>query len=247
MYTITIFSVLAGVIGTGAGGLIGLLFKNKGNKPVSCVLSFAGGVMISVVLFDLVPEATKIAVDAGLSFWVILVALLGGMAIIALLNFFIETKRTKNKFSKNKLLNSGIVMAIAIGLHNLPEGIALGSSGSISTANAVAITVLLGLHNMPEGMAITVPLLSGGQSAKKSVAAAFLSGSVTVLGALIGFFAGNISPAVICVSLSFAAGAMTYVSFTEVFYQAYSLFGGKLTYFYAVIGIVIGMLVIFLI
>ena len=248
--TLILTTAIAGVVGTGLGGLVGALLQKDSNRTVSLLLSFAGGVMLSVVCFDLVVEA--IETNAGL-LWVIL-SIAIGVAVTYLLNYLIDRgtdpeiphidenhpktaddldelihfdhlehhyARHDNKLS---LFVAGIVMACAIALHNVPEGMTIGASyasndGMMGTA-ALVLAVLIGLHNIPEGMAVSVPLISGGMKKYKAVLLTAASGVPTVLGALLGYLLGEIGPLGLTISLGFASGAMLYVVFGEILPQS---------------------------
>ncbi len=272
--TIIVTTALAGVVGTGVGGLVGALLQKDSNRMVSLLLSFAGGVMLSVVCFDLVVEA--IETEAGLA--VVIVAVAAGVAITYLLNWLIDRKtnpevahidenhpttaddldelihsdhlehhRNDNKLS---LFVAGIVMACAIALHNVPEGMTIGASyavndGAMGSA-ALLLAVLIGLHNIPEGMAVSVPLIGGGMGKVKAVLITAASGIPTILGALLGYWLGEIGAMGLALSLGFASGAMLYVVFGEILPQSILMYHSKLPAFSAIAGILVGILVIFL-
>ena len=273
--TLLAVTAIAGVAGTGIGGLVGALLQKDSNRSVSLLLSFAGGIMLSVVCFDLIVEA--IETGAGLGTVIFSVAL--GVAVIYVLNYLIDRStnpevphidknhpktaddldelihsdhfevhhaHSENRFS---LFVAGMVMACAIALHNVPEGMTIGASyasnnGALGTA-AIALAVLIGLHNIPEGMAVSVPLISGGMNRFKAVLVTALTGIPTMAGALLGFWLGEIGPVGLAISLGFASGAMLYVVFGEILPQAILMYHSKLPAFSAIIGILLGILIIF--
>jgi ZIP family zinc transporter len=110
---------------------------------------------------------------------------------------------------------------------------------------ALVLAILIGLHNIPEGMAVSVPLISGGMSRWKAVLITAASGVPTVLGALLGFAIGEIGPIGLTLSLGFASGAMLYVVFGEILPQSILMYHSKLPAFATVGGILVGMLIIF--
>ena len=273
--TLILTTALAGVAGTGIGGLIGAMLQKDSNRTVSLLLSFAGGVMLSVVCFDLVTEAVE--TNAGL--WVAVVAIAAGVAITYFLNYLIDRKtnpevphidkdhpRTADdldelihsdhleqhyarKDSKLGLFVAGIVMASAIALHNVPEGMTIGASyasnNGVMGSAALVLAVLIGLHNIPEGMAVSVPLISGGMSKAKAVLITASTGVPTILGALLGYVLGEIGPMGLTLSLGFASGAMLYVVFGEILPQSILIYHSKLPAFSTIAGILLGMLIIF--
>ena len=273
--TLLLTTALAGVGGTGLGGLVGALLQKDSNKTVSLLLSFAAGVMLSVVCCDLVMEAVETQVGVG--FVVFAIAL--GVAVTFLLNHLIDRKTNPEvphidenhpktaddldelihsdhlhhhyakKDGKLGLFVAGVVMASAIALHNVPEGMTIGASyasnDGVMGSAALILAVLIGLHNIPEGMAVSVPLISGGMKKVKAVLITAASGIPTILGALLGFLLGEIGPLGLTISLGFASGAMLYVVFGEILPQSILMYHSKLPAFSTIVGILVGLLIIF--
>ncbi len=273
--TLLATTAIAGVMGTGIGGAIGAMLQKESNKIVSLLLSFAAGVMLSVVSFDLVTEA--IETDVGIYFVIGSIAL--GVIVIYLLNHWIDQKTNPevphidkdhpktaddldelihsdhlkqhyisndNKFS---LFIAGVIMACAIALHNVPEGMTIGASyasnNGVLGKSALTLAVLIGLHNIPEGMAVSVPLIVGGMPKWKAVLITAVSGVPTILGALLGYAIGDMGPLGLALSLGFASGAMLYVVFGEILPQAFLLHHSKLPAFSGIAGMLVGLLIIF--
>jgi len=143
-----------------------------------------------------------------------------------------------------------VVMACAIALHNVPEGMTIGASyaagdGGVLDGAALVLAVLIGLHNIPEGMAVSVPLISGGMAKWKAVLITACTGIPTILGALLGYLLGEIGPLGLTISLGFASGAMLYVVFGEILPQSILMYHSKLPAFSAIGGILAGLLIIF--
>ena len=273
--TLLAATALAGVVGTGVGGLIGALLQKDSNRTVSLLLSFAGGVMLSVVCFDLITEA----IETNVGVFTVICAVALGVSVIYLLNHLIDRKTNPevphiddnhpqtaddldelihsnhldqhyaNNDNKFALFIAGIVMASAIALHNVPEGMTIGaayaSNNGVMGSAALVLAVLIGLHNIPEGMAVSVPLISGGMNKGKAVLITALSGVPTMLGALLGYLLGEIGAFGLALSLGFASGAMLYVVFGEILPQAILMYHSKLPAFAAIAGILVGMLIIF--
>ena len=273
--TLILTTALAGVAGTGVGGLIGALLQKNSTRTVSLLLSFAGGVMLSVVCCDLVIESVGTQVHLA----IVLSSIALGVAITYILNYLIDRKTNPelenidashpktadgldelihsdhlehhyaNHDNKLALFVAGIVMASAIALHNVPEGMTIGASyagnDGVMGKAALALAVLIGLHNIPEGMAVSVPLISGGMGKFKAVLITASSGIPTVLGALLGYALGEIGPVGLTISLGFASGAMLYVVFGEILPQAILMYHSKLPAFSAITGILAGLLIIF--
>ena len=274
-------TALAGMGGTGMGGLISCLFRKDSSKTVSLLLSFAAGVMTSVVCFDLLTEALH---PDGKSNNVVLVVLgvLAGYVIIALLNAWIDRNtnhevahidenhpRTADSLEelthanhlqehregrqpRSGLFLAGLVMAAAIALHNIPEGMVIGASfartarETLLNRGGLTMAIVIGLHNIPEGMAVAVPLISGGMPKWRSAAVTALTGFPTILGALLGFTVGAMGATALALSLSFASGAMLYVVFGELLPESILMWRSKLPATATIIGMLTGLVIIYL-
>lgn len=151
--------------------------------------------------------------------------------------------------SKLSLFVAGVVMACAIALHNIPEGMTIGASFAVSDnlmwGTGMIMAVLIGLHNIPEGMAVAVPLISGGTGRARATLITAACGLPTLLGAWLGFWLGDIGPLGLTLSLGFASGAMLYVAFGEILPEAYLIYRSKLPAFAVMVGLALGMFMIF--
>ena len=142
-------------------------------------------------------------------------------------------------------------MAAAIALHNVPEGMVIGSSFArmssqiLNNRGGLTMAMVIGLHNIPEGMAVAVPLISGGMSKWRSVGVTALSGAPTILGAALGFLIGAISPTALVISLSVASGAMLYVVFGELLPESILMWKSKLPAALVILGILTGLIIIY--
>lgn len=281
VWSIIGITALAGMGGTGMGGLVSCLFRKDSSKTVSLLLSFAAGVMTSVVCFDLLTEALHsdgIRNSVGL----VVIGVLVGYVVIALLNAWIDRNtdhevahidenhpRTADSLEelthanhlqehregrqpRSGLFLAGLVMAAAIALHNVPEGMVIGASfartaqETLLNRGGLTMAIVIGLHNVPEGMAVAVPLISGGMPKLRSVIVTALTGFPTILGALLGFGVGAMDPTALAVSLSFASGAMLYVVFGELLPESILMWRSKLPATATIIGMLTGLVIIYL-
>ena len=281
IWSIIAITALAGMGGTGMGGLVSCLFRKDSSKTVSLLLSFAAGVMTAVVCFDLLSEALHTNTGHG-DVLLVVFGVLVGYVVIALLNDWIDRKtnhevahidenhpRTAdsleelthaNHFQEHRegrqprsgLFLAGLVMAAAIALHNVPEGMVIGASfartatQSLLNRGGLTMAIVIGLHNIPEGMAVAVPLISGGMPKWRSVVITALTGFPTILGAVLGFTLGAMGPVALALSLSFASGAMLYVVFGELLPESILMWRSKLPAAAVIIGILTGMLIIYM-
>lgn len=148
-----------------------------------------------------------------------------------------------------QLMVAGIVMACAIALHNIPEGMTIGAGFAIEDEavmnSGMILAVLIGIHNIPEGMAVAVPLISGGMSKIRAILLTAASGLPTLLGAWLGFWLGDIGPIGLALSLGFASGAMLYVVFGEIIPESVLIYKSKAPSFAVIVGMLLGLVLIF--
>ena len=252
---ILILSAIAGSGGMGLGGLLTALI-GKRSPSMSCyLLSFAGGVMISVVCFGLVPESVELS-NVPLS----IAGLVLGVAVVMVLNNIVDKITVVGKenlkihhtseelhhggnIDSTKLIRSGILMLTVIALHNIPEGMAIGAAGSYDARFGIVLTVMIALHNIPEGMAVAAPLIAGGIHKAKVVFFTALSGITTLVGALIGILLGSISDATVALSLSAAGGAMLYVVFGEIIPHSVVMTKNRVATIVTLAGVIVGLMV----
>ena len=143
-----------------------------------------------------------------------------------------------------EMTKTGILMMLAIAVHNLPEGLVIGSSELKSRGLLMAL--LIGLHNIPEGIAVAAPLIAGGMKKWKAILITASTGIPTLIGAVIGYYIGLASATFVAVSLGIAAGAMLAVIFAEMLPESLKLNESKAPGFAAVISVVIGAVAIYL-
>lgn len=275
---VVIITAIAGVIGTGLGGFFGVVLSKDSSKMVSLLLAFAGGIMLAVVCFDLIPSSFRPeGADGQMPLWMVMTGIIVGYAVVYVLNYIIDRNTNpeiehiddkhphtaddldelihSDHYSKHKnsneagLLTAGIVMACAIALHNMPEGMVIGASYAghhtvLGGSAGLIIAIVIGLHNIPEGMAVSVPLVAGGMPKTKAVVLTALSGAPTIIGAMIGYGLGLLSPVWLCLSLSFASGAMAYVVLGELLPESVLMWKSKAPGVAAMIGILIGIVLV---
>lgn len=278
-----VITFIAGVGGTGLGGVVGAVFKKDNSKIASLLLAFAGGVMLAVVCFDLILEALNPsgAVEQ-ISVFIVIAGILLGYCVVFLINHLIDKKtnvevahideqhpQTADSLDelihydhyshhaneegaesrKKRLFGAGIIMAFAIALHNIPEGMVIGASmvraGTIESGAGLLLAIIIGLHNIPEGMAVAVPLISGGMKKPLAVLMTAISGFPTVIGAMLGYALGMLGPTWMSMALAFASGAMLYVVFGELMPESILMWKSKLPAFAMLVGLFVGLIIIY--
>ena len=236
MFNSLLYGAFAGIGGTVSGGAIACLFKKSNARLIAIITSLASGIMLSVVFFDLIPLSLN---SVGV-IYTVLFASVGIMFVM--LGKLIFNVDANDKVNETKF--SGMLITFAIALHNLPEGLIIGASESVSFG--VVTAILIGVHNVPEGLAMACPMKSAGVKSHLILLACFCAGLPTVIGAILGYTLGSISPILIAMCSAGAGGAMLYVVYGELIP---SMNGNNATAvsLVGIIGIIIGLMMVFLI
>lgn len=237
--SITILGLTFGMIGTTLGGICGAVLDLKSNKIISFILQFAAGLMTAVICFDLIPESLKFINITGTISGIIF-----GVILMIFCNDLVNKKFVSNNKNNSNLLKIGIIIGLGLTIHNLPEGLAIGSGFEASNELGIALAIAICIHDFPEGIAMAVPLKQGGYSKLKVIIYTAISGISTGVGALIGAIIGHISVEMIGISLGFAAGAMLYIVSCEIIPESNSMYKGRISKMGNILGILLGMLVI---
>ncbi|MFA9423793.1 MAG: ZIP family metal transporter [Sedimentibacter sp.] len=234
---------LIGGIGTCIGGLISVLIGNPSDRTVSGLLSFAVGIMLAIITFDLMPEAYEIG-----GFFIVTLGLVVGLVMVFFAEEMIPVKQL-HKFKGKKLnyIKMSIVLIISLSLHNFPEGVAVGSSSIYSNNLGIKIGILIAAHNIPEGMSIGIPLVMAGVSPLYVVLLTLITGLPTAFGSVLGAVLGGISKYFIAFCLSAAASSMLYVSANQLLPEAHILHKGKSSAIFLLIGFITGCYLSYLI
>ena len=240
-----ILGLFFGTIGTTIGGIIGCSLKNQSNKFLSFILSFAAGLMMAVICFDLIPEALGLSQITEVIIGIILgiiVMIFCDLIVDKIFSKKIVLNQNTNKVSNN-LLKTGIIVSIGLAIHNIPEGLAIGSGFEASLKLGFSLAIAICFHDIPEGISMALPMKNGGMKAYKIMFYVILSGIATGAGALIGSIVGKISEQIIAIALSFAAGAMLYIVSGELIPESNSLYKGRISALGNMIGFIIGICV----
>lgn len=241
----TLIGLFFGTFGTTIGGIIGVKLKNTSNKFLSFILSFASGLMIAIVCFELIPEAMQISKLTS-----VIIGIIIGIISMILCDILVDTKFSnrksigKSNYSekmKNDLLKTGIIVSIGLAIHNFPEGLAIGSGFGASIKLGMSLAIAICFHDIPEGISMAVPMKNGGMSTIRVIYYIVLSGVTTGAGAFFGAIIGGISQSVIAICLSFAAGAMLYIVSGELIPESNKLYQGRMSAIGNMIGFIIGV------
>ena len=155
IWQVSVIGSLAGVLGTGLGGLLIALFGKPHRTVLGFLLAFSGGIMLTVVCRDLLPEALALGNPFST-----LAGLCGGIAAMFALNHVVPHIHPNSQESR-AFLRIGLLIGVGIAMHNFPEGLAIGAGYAASDSLGLGLAIALALHNIPEGMAMAGPLIAG--------------------------------------------------------------------------------------
>lgn len=243
-----VLTLVAGM-GTGVGALLSLLPQARETRFLAGALGFSAGVMLYVSFLDLMPQAmadlTDIYSDRLANFYAVL-AFFGGIVLIALIDFLVPEEDNPHEYNHvehpvspgTQSKRTGIMLALAIGIHNFPEGMATFISALDGASVAIPIVVAITLHNIPEGIAVSVPVYNATGSRRKALVWSILSGLAEPIGAVVGmlFLLPLWTPVMNAVLLAGVAGVMVYISLDELLPGAESYGHHHITVTFLILG-----------
>ena len=214
-------------LSTGIGGLIAFGAKSTDERFLSFSLGLSAGVMVYVSFMEMMPMSVELlskSYASRMAELYMLLSFFAGIALIAIIDRLVPEDENphemqgNSKSGKMPLKRTGVMMALAIGIHNFPEGLATFASSMTQLDVAVPIVVAVAIHNIPEGIAVSVPIFHATGSKKKALKYSFLSGLAEPVGGLVGFMLLMTfwTPTVNALLLAFVSGIMIYISFDEL-------------------------------
>lgn len=226
-FLLTLFAGLS----TGIGSALAFFTKKTNTRFLSISLGFSAGVMIYVSFIEIFFKAKESLVGVmgdSKGSWITVASFFGGILIIAIIDRFIptvenphEVKKIEDmdkKSSKTKLMRMGMFTALAIGIHNFPEGLATFTAALNNPELGIAIAIAIAIHNIPEGIAVSVPVYYATGSRRKAFTLSFLSGLSEPIGAIIGYLIlmPFMNEAVFGILFASVAGIMVFISLDEL-------------------------------
>jgi ZIP family zinc transporter len=227
-FALTLFAGLS----TGIGSALAFYTKQTNKKFLSAALGFSAGVMIYVSFVEIFVKAREslelIYGDKG-GLLVTTVAFFSGIALIGLIDRFVPSGENPHEMrdvgemeegteENGELMRMGLFSALAIAIHNFPEGLATFISALQDPSLGISIAIAIAIHNIPEGIAVSVPIFFATGSKKKAFKYSFLSGLSEPLGALVGYFLlmHLFDERVFGLIFAAVAGIMVYISLDEL-------------------------------
>lgn len=203
-------------------GVFPIYFRRKSQDVlIPICLSFAAGVMISISLFSLIPEAIEAVSQSFVLFPAILIVSI--FIVIGILFSSVVDQKIEKRFSNNQLYKLGLISVIALMFHNIPEGITTFISSNQDLRLGITLSIGIALHNIPEGISIAVPIYYATKNKKKAILLTFISGFSEFFGAILAylFLAPIITSLGLGIILALAAGIMIHISIYELIPTAY--------------------------
>lgn len=241
-FLLTIVAGMTTMIGTF------LIFTKKtSNKILSCTISFAAGVMISVSIIDLIPESIeyfKNIYQIKAVPFICLLFIVIGIFLSILLDKMIKKLTDPN----NVLYKVGLMSMFSLILHNIPEGIITFLTSTVDIKLGLTLALAIAIHNIPEGISISVPIYYSTKNRKKAILYTFISAFSEPFGALLAylFIAKYINFTLMGILLSMTAGIMLYISCYELLPLAFQYPHKKRTFLFLIIGLLLMVLKIFI-
>jgi len=239
-----LLSALAG-LSTTIGSLLALFVRRPGSRLMTLTLGFSGGVMILVSFVELLPGGI-----GALGFAAANLAFFGGMIAMFLIDALIphdymaehhhpETENDQDAALKNRLLKAGLFVALGLGIHNFPEGMASFATALSDPQVGIVIAIAIAIHNIPEGLAVSAPVYAATGSRSKAFWWSFLSGVAEPVGASLAALVlmPFLNEAVLGGLLSVVAGIMVFISIDELLPVSRAYGEEHLS----IVGIVVGM------
>lgn len=229
-FGLTVFAGLS----TGIGSALAFYTKQTNHKFLSAALGFSAGVMMYVSMIEIFPKANASLSEvfgASKGYLYTTLAFFAGMAIIALIDKLVpegenpheihdvtELKKGEKPLNDKALLRMGMFSALAIAIHNFPEGLATFTAALHDPTLGISIAIAIAIHNIPEGIAVSVPIFYATGDRKKAFKMSFLSGLSEPVGALVGFFLlyNYFNEAMFGLVFAAVAGIMVYISLDEL-------------------------------
>lgn len=252
-YHLALFMTFLAGLATVLGGMITFIVKRSNMKVLSVGLGFSAGVMIFISFTDILQNAISLLTKhyPNNAEWVTFFGFLFGIGIAILIDYFIPDhieddlfQQGNTHYSKHKIKRAGLITAIAICVHNFPEGIATFFVSTQSLTLGATVAIAIALHNIPEGIAVALPIYHATGKKRLAILYSFLSGISEPIGAVIGFFVLKMFLPAYAIGFMFAAvgGIMVYISFDTLLPLSRE-YGDD---HYSVFGIISGIFIIWL-
>jgi len=216
---------------TGIGSLLAFFTRKTNTRFLSVALGFSSGVMIYVSFVEILPKSREILMQQWGTTdgsWLTVISFFAGMFLIGFIDYLVPSFENPHEIKKveyiegtppdHRLMRMGLFSALAIMIHNFPEGFATFTSAIHDPALGVSIAIAIAIHNIPEGIAVSIPIFYATGNRKKAFVLSFASGLSEPLGALLGYvlLQSVVNDLLFGISFAGVAGIMVFISFDEL-------------------------------
>lgn len=235
--------ILLAFAAEGVGVLVGMMlyyfFNITSQRLIGMLFGTTSGIMIAMICFDVLPHAAETG-EKGL--------MIIGVSIGILIGLFLEDLTSLlgsgMKQSKNKQMRTGIMLLLGIAIHNVPEGIAMGTLAVTSPETIMQFAFIICIHSIPEAIAIAIPLKAAKTPYKVVWSIPVVLGAIMGIGGGIGFIMSQVGSDFITLILGLAAGIILYIVCEELIPESRKIWNGRMTTVATIMGIILGMLLV---
>lgn len=236
---------LLGLLSEGGGLITGILilylFQIKSGKKMGMLYGATSGLMLAMICFDILPEA----LDKGRMDLVFCGIIIGTLLGILLDDMVPRLESEFEKYFAQAIGKTGLILALGIAIHNIPEGFALGTMGHTSVESIGRFTLILALHSIPEGIAMAIPFKKSGTPMGVLIIMGIFLGCMMGLGAVLGYTLSGIHENLISTGLGLAAGIILYIVCGELIPESRKIWNGRWTTIATIIGLMGGILLLY--
>ena len=203
------------------------------------LFGFTSGLMLAMVSFDILPEALSYKrVD------LVGIGMLIGAGIGVLLDEIVPSIQAHLQSQTSKISKAGLVLVLGIAIHNIPEGFSLGTLAFTSPESILHFSIVLGLHSIPEGIALAIPFKQTNTKLKRLIYIPILLGSFMSVGAGLGFVLSSLCRRIVIIKLGVAAGIILYIICEELMPESKKIWNGRLTSITTIAGMLFGLMML---
>lgn len=235
---------LLGLLAEGGGLITGFFilyfFQIKSGKTMGMLYGATSGLMLSMICFDILPEA----LDKGRMDLVFCGIIIGTLLGILLDDLMPAIEKRCERYFAQRIGKTGLILAFGIALHNVPEGFALGALGHASIESVSRFLIVLALHSIPEGIALAIPFKKAGTPFIILTGMGIFLGSMMGLGAILGYALSSMHDNLISTGLGLAAGIILYIVCGELMPESRKIWNGRLTTLATIMGLMGGILLL---
>ena len=256
-------TLICGTLFTLLGTLLAMALQKENKKLTSSLLAFSSGSMLSIVFVDLFSELLELSetIQAGLYIGIGIILVV--FVLILVLHQSIDhcshhvdeehqichdrahAQQFVDSIEEGKhFIQAGLILLVAMCIHNFPEGISLGVTFSLKEVSGYTFAILIGIHNIIVGLSIAMPFIQAKMKKRNIFFISFLSSVPMLVGSILGYYFGNLSAVALLIVVSISIAAILYVVFKELLPQAYSLSKSPYLSLILILGILVGVVLL---